>query len=135
MKIPTSALKYFSAIHPSIRPPWCLYSLRELLKLPGLLEVTNNRNRNSQNDSYDNTPILPVFPAMLFDTQGRESIAQVESKITVVSSQRHNWGAFCRCLFVLIGNKNSLSMNKISHIITNISLCLFQESQPVLLLN
>ena len=55
-----------------------------LFKFHGLLELMDS---NNQNVSNNNTPtmVLPIFPAMLFDTKGQESIAQPKSTITRVS--------------------------------------------------
>ena len=65
----------------------------------GFLEVKDSRNCNNENGSNNNTLtiILPIFPAMLFDTKGQESIAPAKSKITVK--------AFCRCLLYLLAPK------------------------------
>ena len=58
-----------------------------LFKFHGLLEVMERKNSNNQNVSNYNTPtmILPIFPAMLFNTKGQVSIAQAKSTITRVS--------------------------------------------------
>ena len=55
-----------------------------LFKFHGLLELMDSNNLNVSNN---NTPtmVLPIFPAMLFDTKGQESIAQPKSTITRVS--------------------------------------------------
>ena len=70
-----------------------------LFKLLGFLEVKDSRNCNNQNGSNNNTLtiILPIFPAMLFDTKGLKNIAPAKSKITVK--------AFCGCLLYLLAPK------------------------------
>lgn len=79
-----------------------------LFILLGFLEVKDSRNCNNQNGSNSNSPtmILPIFPTMLFDTKGQESIAPAKSTITGVSSSfKDNYESFCRCLLYLTGTK------------------------------
>ena len=47
-----------------------------LFKFHGFLEVMDSKNSNNQNVSNNNTPTvtLPIFPAMLLDTKGQESM-------------------------------------------------------------